>query len=61
MNLLGMGKGHLEEKKKLLFLLPKAAKKKAPVALFLVEEIMLLNETENLKNMKSKNEMICNI
>lgn len=33
MNLLGMGKGHME--KKILFLLPKAVKKKAPVALAL--------------------------
>lgn len=48
MNLLGMGKGHLE-KKKLLFLLPKAVKKKAPVALVPMGEIMLLNDIENLK------------
>lgn len=48
MSLLGMDKGHLE-KKKLLFLLPKAVKKKAPVALALMEEIMLLNDIERLK------------
>lgn len=43
MNLLGMGKGHF------LLLLPKAVKKKAPVALVLMGEIKLLNDIEKLK------------